>query len=279
MGYGVISWDIDEGAEFNILDPEALTVLLGWIDSNAVCMLVAGTPCDSHSKARIAPQWSKMPHQLRSAEHVYGLPNLNDKDRKTAEVGNRLSKATARVITACIKANVPGWEENPAGSWLWEQFGRASRSSNPSFTEFLLDQCFFGAEYRKRTKISCWLCGLKPKPNFAAPPLSSDFRTMTPICSNLTADDLRCSGKPCSFSGKRHVVLTGLSGGRFRTTSAAAYPPRLAAFLAYLPACAIWRQQAVSKWKTYCGLPARDTLDDHGSRRHDYGGDADLFKD
>ena len=253
MGFAISCWDILRGAHFDLLRPEVLAVLLSWIASGKIVMLTSGTPCSSHSRARRAPQWSRMPHQLRSEPHVYGLPHLTGKDAETGRTGNKLSSAVQKNVSACVAAGVPGWEENPGKSWLWEQYGRVKRSKDPIYCEFDLDQCPVGSSVRKHTRISTWHCGLAAKPRFAAPAPEGARGCVDPSAGILTEEDLRCTSRLCRFTGRRHVVLSGLAQGVFKTTAAAAYSSRLALFLAQLTAHAIWRKQLGEKWKSFNG--------------------------
>ena len=132
--------------------------------------------------------------------------------------------------SACVAAGVPGWEENPGKSWLWQQYGRVKRCKDLKYCEFDLDQCAFGSSVRKHTRISSWHCGLAAKPRFAAPAPKGVRGIVDPTSSTLTEEDLRCTSRLCRFSGLRHVVLSGLAQGVFKTTAAAAYSSRLALF-------------------------------------------------
>ena len=78
---------------------------------------------------------------------------------------------------------------------------------------FVVDQCSFGAKWRKRTRLAC---------------------------GNLEEQDLEifkgrlCRGTSfrCSTTGQPRWILSGTEKGRDRTSLAAAYPKRFAAALA-----------------------------------------------
>ena len=140
----------------------------------------------------------------------------------------------------------PNWEQMQDPNW--EQ-----RCKDPNYCEFDLEQCAFGSSNRKHTRISTWLCGLAAKPRFAAPAPKGVRGIVDPTSSTLTEEDLRCTSRLCRFSGLRHVVLSGLAQGVFKTTAAAAYSSRLALFLAQLLAHAIWRKKLGEKWNSFYG--------------------------
>ena len=138
---------------FDLSINAAFRQLLAWIRNGLVKVLFAATPCSSFSRARRAPPWSRFPRQIRSATYPHGLPGLEGKDLDTCNLGNRLSKRAACLIKAAIECSVPGGEENPKLSYIFDCHGRVSRQKLPSVHSVFLDQCAYGTPYRKSTRI------------------------------------------------------------------------------------------------------------------------------
>eukprot|EP00959_Pyramimonas_sp_CCMP1952_P046167 964141-Pyramimonas_sp.AAC.1 len=65
-----------------------------------------------------APQWSRLPHRLRSPECPNGLPNLLDKDRGVVAEGKVLAQRSGILLAACIVRGLPCGEENAAQPYL-----------------------------------------------------------------------------------------------------------------------------------------------------------------
>ena len=172
-----------------------------------------------------------MPRKLRDEDKPLGIQGLSPADAAVAKLGNTLSRRSAAIITACIDNKVPGCEENPKNSFLWLVHGRVARERLPSVHACYFDQCSFGALCRKSTRIDFW---------HATPPASFSSR---------------CHGqKECSFTGSRHLRLTGLSDGTFVTAKAATYPVKLANALAKTLAEASVAREVHTVWKDISGM-------------------------
>ena len=117
-----------------------------------------------------------------------------------------LSQRASKLIEECVRCGVPGVEENPRGSYLWQQFARPKLMTLPENAVVDLDQCTFGALHRKATRLLFFGTG------------------------KIHREGLRCvaKGKICSSTGRRHAMLRGTDAqGNFATKAAAKYPPRL----------------------------------------------------
>eukprot|EP00959_Pyramimonas_sp_CCMP1952_P415989 8715538-Pyramimonas_sp.AAC.1 len=77
-GCAAISVDILKQPWFDLNRRVVQTTLLGWITSNVVSAVWTGAPCCTWSQARRGPPGSSW-CRLRSAEHVWGLPNLDSR--------------------------------------------------------------------------------------------------------------------------------------------------------------------------------------------------------
>ena len=70
------------------------------------CYVHVATPCGTHSRSREIPlrQWiqdkgMKAPRPLRSLEHIRGLPDSNEEEKKRVEAANILSDLAADVAS------------------------------------------------------------------------------------------------------------------------------------------------------------------------------------
>ena len=199
-GIAVISLDI-LGAEWqDILDDEFFGTLRGWITSYTVCGFWSGTPCETMSRARRAPAWSKFPHQLRSSEFVRGLPTLEGKDLSLVRRRNKIADRAGELLEQCAIRGIPAAEENPAHSFLWEQKLRKRLSSQGH--DVVVDMCSFGCSYRKRTRVRTFNFQIRNSEQF--------------VC--------HAQGGKCKFSTRPHVVLSGIRDRDFATRAASVYP-------------------------------------------------------
>ena len=133
---------------------------------------------------------------------------MNEKDQQRVDDGNDSLRFVTRLIELCLRHNVQVVLENPGSSRVWitpemcRLLGRASSDN-------LVDYCAFGTPWRKRTRLVAWSRALERLP---------------PLCSG-------CKGF-CSYSGKKHELLEGTSGGVFKTAMASAYPQKMCRLLA-----------------------------------------------
>ena len=123
-GQPVISVDTMFGDHFNILNDDVFKLLVSWVQSHLVAGIWCGTPCSTFSRSRRAPAWSQMPRALRSSCHIGGLPDLQASDRLKVVQGNLMASRAATLLRMCRMRGLPGAEENPFSSWLWDMPGR-----------------------------------------------------------------------------------------------------------------------------------------------------------
>ena len=64
-----------------------------------------GTPCNTWSRARRGG--GNGPAPIRDSNHLWGLPNLSEKDQSKIEVGNALLKFSAAVFRLCVSLKIP----------------------------------------------------------------------------------------------------------------------------------------------------------------------------
>ena len=203
------SYEILRSPLENLKLPSQRRALRRRIQSGEAKTLWIGLTCASWSRARRAPQWSKMPHALRDDDKfIYGLPDLSARDQARVDDGNDSLAFVASLIRLCLRCRVQVILENPGTSRLWitremqELLPKASSND-------LVDYCSFGTAWRKRTRLVSWSRGLSGLPAL-------------------------CCGKKgiCSYSGKTHELLEGTSKGVFKTAIASAYPRRMCKLVA-----------------------------------------------
>ena len=171
------------------------------VDKNLHAFDVVGIdmPCNTWSRARRAPWWSRMPKPLRKAgEYIFGLPWLSELERIKVNKANIMLKRAVKVIRKCLKLGKSGYLENPMSSMIWQtpQIQRLLRDSRVKLCP--LEMCMYNTQWKKPTFILLWNA---PATNF-----------------------LRCTGRRvCTRTGKSHMQLTGISGKRFLTEQAQVY--------------------------------------------------------
>ncbi len=139
---------------------------------------------------------------MRSLQHLFGHPDALARPHDQTKIvqGNKTMQATASLLRACLRANVPCALENPCGSRLFRVRPIAALCRHPQTTPHVCDFCQYGSLYRKRTKLMLWGCG------------------------TLKLLQSRCSGKGglCSRTGQHHQILQGnVPGSRILMTALA----------------------------------------------------------
>lgn len=163
-------------------------------------------PCNTWSRARRAPPWSRLPKPLRSYEFIFGLPDLKKSDVAKVQQANNMFFGALRCIRRCLRTGKAGYLENPANSWVWQTPQMKRICMHPRVKLVRTDLCQYDVQWKKPTYILFW--------NVTEPLLK------------------RCAGKHrCSRTNKAHVQLTGLVGKRFVTQQAQVYTKAFAAAL------------------------------------------------
>ena len=204
-GYGCLSFDLSLGPEFNLVIPAIHSLIKSWIVSGCIAGVMIATQCSSWSRARHGPTNSSW-GPIRSNQYIMGIPNLSDRDAQKISNGNIQMYKTADIIKCCVRFGIPVILENPATSMLFLAPPIRRLMSLSCNHSVVLDQCAYGARWRKRTRFACW--------NVNIP---DDFRQ---VCSG--------HGGICSHSNKYHIILSGRSpSGVLWTRLAQEYPSRL----------------------------------------------------
>lgn len=209
-GFHVIAYDIEYGKDCDLLVQRNLNKLIRFIHSHPVALVWFGTPCTSWSRAR---RNDGGPCPLRDdSTFLMGFPHVSPKDGEKIKVGNQLLAVTLDVCAICIKHQIRFVIENPFTSRLWliagiqhllKTGGRLSR----------LDFCAFNTPWRKATGLLHW-----------------HFDQLQTVCRCCSPSSGRCS-----FSGKRHIILSGKdASGLWMTRVAQPYPHKMCVTIADL---------------------------------------------
>ena len=161
-------------------------------------------PCNTWSRARRAPWWSKMPSALRDDDqYIFGLPHLSKSDSAKVQGANLMLRESVRLIKFCLRYGIPGYLENPWTSRVWKT--PAIRRLLRSQHVFLVraDMCQYHTQWRKPTGLLIWGC------------YPFTFKT----CWH---------GHLCKRTHKPHLQLSGISGGKFLTHQAQIYTKQFA---------------------------------------------------
>jgi hypothetical protein len=208
----VIEIDVRFGEKCDLRRKALVSKIFSWLAHGWVVAVWIGTPCASWSRAR---RDDGGPPPLRDdGNYIWGLPQLPSYDVEKVQAGNAFARLSARVLRICHEKMIPGAIENPGNSRLWLCPPIARLILKPEFRCYDLDMCGFGTAWKKSTRILA-------------------------IFADLSSLERRCSGaKPfCSFSQKKHILLTGSRNGVWKTRLAEIYPPdfcvRAAAAMVY----------------------------------------------
>ena len=217
-----ITFDILDGPQGDLLQADVRRHLYRLIRHRGCLGVWFGFPCGTFSRARRGS--AGMPGALRGEEgkELYGLPGLSEKDQLKVDVANKLLRHLAAFCRYCHRRRVPFYIENPLTSRLWKthELRGLAKLTHSVFVNF--DFCQFGEPWRKSTQLLV--------------SRHSDIRVIERKCKFGR-------GFVCSATGKRHIVLSGASGGVFWTARAQAYPHRLCRAIA-----TTIREHALFRW-------------------------------
>ena len=200
-GFVVYAYDIDWGANGDLLKPAFFHQLMHDIHQQRFSFVHFGMPSESWSTAR---KWDGGPPPLRDdGPNLYGFTNRPLADLLKIKKGNDLLKHTVTLALQCIKSGIAWTIENPLTSRAWEteeMLLLIKRGASPQHVHF----CQYNKPWRKATTFLGWKV-----PSF-------NFR----LCKG--------SHRVCSATGLRHTILQGRNkAGVFRTLIAQPYPRAL----------------------------------------------------
>ncbi len=185
-GFATIAFEIDLNAGYDLLVPEVLRLIKGWISSHCVSCVWLGTPCTSWSRARRGPPGSNW-CRIRSDAYLDGMPGLSDRDLERVRIGNATARVSQQIIACCVANTVPCALENPRTSMLWDSRYLRHLRHRTCCQELLLDLCQYGVRWRKATRVCAWHC-------LASPALTLRCHAHDGLCSRTSLPHIRLSG-------------------------------------------------------------------------------------
>ena len=226
-GVAVLAFDVKHGPHMDLLNDDVYSRLRGWIVSGVVLAIWSGTPCGGLTRARRGPPGGRMPRALRSPEFPQGLPHLEGRDLVTLQQSNLLAARALGLLQLAAARDIPGGEENPNISYLWDLPSRQNFQKKFSTTDYVVDYCACGRPFRARTRL----------------------RTFS-MQASKRLPRLHCAGRgTCDFTGQPHENLSGTkAGGGFFTAAKTAYPRKLADIIAAELFAAYASRRTTRKW-------------------------------
>ena len=144
-GRWVISYDIKDSTEQDLLSPRVQAEVKQLIESGSIVGVGAAPVCASMSRA-ITPAW-------RSSAFPEGLPGLLLHQQVKVDQGNEFGRFVAEIAELCLELQLPFWIENPWASYLWYLPKYRKLLTHPEVGFWLFDFCRFGTAWRKRTRL------------------------------------------------------------------------------------------------------------------------------
>ena len=202
MGVNARFWDTRYGPDGNVTARRVLTQLIRDIRAVLIYAMMLAPPCASFSLPFQRDEW------CRTKEEPWGLAGISERKRLLVDAGNRTARAALRLARECHKAGVPWCLEHPASSYLLATKEYIALRALPGVHFVVLDQCQFGAKYRKHTAL---LCGGAD---------DCDLDRLRKTCG---------ASRRCTKTGLRHEWLEGK-----KLTNASRYPLNLCRHIAFV---------------------------------------------
>ena len=202
MGVNARFWDTRYGPSGNVIARPVFRQLISDVRCALVIAMMLAPPCASFSLPFQRDEW------CRTKDEPWGLAKISERKRLLVEAGNRTARAALRLARECQKAMVPWCLEHPASSYLLSTPEYLALRAQPSVHFILLDQCQFGASYRKHTAL---LCGGVD---------DHDLDRLRKTCG---------ASRRCTRTGRRHDWLEGK-----KLTQASKYPTTLCRHVAFV---------------------------------------------
>ena len=141
----VLCVDINDGAQFDVLNPTTKRDLEFLISQGVFEHVSAAPVCGSFSRA-ITPA-------VRSKQHPQGAPWVGGKMRTKIQMDNQHSAWVVKVVKLCVSMGILFWVENPFGSLLWAQPEWDELQPTLHDRCFRVDFCRYGTPWRKRSRF------------------------------------------------------------------------------------------------------------------------------
>ena len=200
-----LAWDVAYGSKYDLCDPAARRLLVGWLAAGLISAIWIAVPCQSFTTARDVPPG---PPPLRSDARPLGLTDLSVNDQLLVRRGNMFMRFVALLFQRCLFLDIPVVVENPARSRIWLCPPVAALLALRCTKFVVTDFCGWQAlPYRKSTAFMSYGVDL-------------EHWSHVQCCGSF---------QKCSFTGRPHRPLRGRTPqGRWWTKVAEPYPFRLA---------------------------------------------------
>ncbi len=111
-GYGTLSFELDDGDEFDVCRPAVLQLISGWLRSDCIAGILLGAPCTTWSRPRRDPPGSNW-CAVRTPAAILCLSGLSPNGVEKIQVGNRTAAASARIVHWCVALKIFVFFGNP----------------------------------------------------------------------------------------------------------------------------------------------------------------------
>ena len=135
---------------FDVVDADRWDFFMQLVALAAISFAHFGTPCNTLSAAR---KDDGGPPPLRSAEHPWGLPDLDPANAALLFLGNLFLIRTAEACELIVRLGGNFSVENPLRSMLWTVPAFVSLARETRALTVVFDQCMFKAPSMKPTQL------------------------------------------------------------------------------------------------------------------------------
>jgi hypothetical protein len=222
--------DILRDPTHDITDSKLVNSLLREIDSLHFDVVIVTPPCNTFSRARSSS--SPGPKPLRSAQFPWGFPWLEGKRYTDCSSGNYFVKVSWKMMEHAWAVSIPFFMEHPEdlgvtstgqhpGS-VWQFPEQRQLLTDTGASTWAVYQCKFGASSPKPTRFFSNLREAPKQDCQGWPIFDAKGRYKGPL------------PKHCGHTSHAGRLVGLDNEGAFKTAAAAAYPPELCRYIAYL---------------------------------------------
>ena len=152
-GWLVRGFDIERTPSCDLLDPKQRSLAASEAAKADAVMVAMDCSTLSRARERPIPGVARPPQPLRDAAHVWGLPNLGERDAKRVADANILIQFTADVAQAGHRGGAGVVLENPRRAWYWHIPEIAALLDLPGWQDVDYMACCLGAARAKQQRL------------------------------------------------------------------------------------------------------------------------------
>lgn len=141
-GVWTLCFDIKDGPEQDLEDPQLRRKLEWLIKAGAFLAVGAAPVCSSFSQAITPP--------VRAWQFAFGKPDVSPTMQAKIDSGNDHARWLLMLL---FDLHIPFWVENPASSWLFRLPDWAKWVQESGVKSWIVDYCRFHMAWRKRTRF------------------------------------------------------------------------------------------------------------------------------